>query len=328
MANIQTYLEQIKNAIYGRDVRQAIHDAIHQCYKDGRAGKEDLIAREGIDEIKANIANPNLLINSDFRNPVNQRGETTYAPTGNYACYTIDRWFIFPSSNDGVGHSLTVNDGYITFANSNANMSAFMCQRFEKPLSGKFTISIKVKATSKLLSLNYRDGGTLYRAMDLAEGLNTATIECTSLDMIRINISQDASIDIEWIKLEQGKIATPFVPRFYAEDLMMSQRYYTRLSTTYPMLVTQRTSSETTTYIYIPTPQSLRDAPSVEFANVKLLKGGVGGAWMSVTNVTCVGYSNMGVTLQLECEGALEANIPYYLILPNSGYIKLDAEIR
>lgn len=53
MAGIETYLEQIKNAIYGRDVRQAIHDGIEQCYKDGKAGAVDLVARQEIAELVA-----------------------------------------------------------------------------------------------------------------------------------------------------------------------------------------------------------------------------------------------------------------------------------
>ena len=46
MSDISTLLNAIKTAIYGRDVRQAIHDAIRKCYDDGRAGAIDLTARE------------------------------------------------------------------------------------------------------------------------------------------------------------------------------------------------------------------------------------------------------------------------------------------
>ena len=46
MSDIATLLNAIKTAIYGRDVRQAIHDAIRKCYDDGRAGSIDLTARE------------------------------------------------------------------------------------------------------------------------------------------------------------------------------------------------------------------------------------------------------------------------------------------
>lgn len=55
MATIQTYLNQIKNAIYGKDVRQAIHDGIQQCYYDGKAGSTDLEARQRLDTAEPKI---------------------------------------------------------------------------------------------------------------------------------------------------------------------------------------------------------------------------------------------------------------------------------
>lgn len=45
MAGIQEYLNKIINARYGKEVRQAIHDSIHQCYEDGKAGSIDLEGR-------------------------------------------------------------------------------------------------------------------------------------------------------------------------------------------------------------------------------------------------------------------------------------------
>lgn len=46
MADIQTLLKNILSAVYGKDVRQSIHDAIKQCYYDGKAGGNDEVARE------------------------------------------------------------------------------------------------------------------------------------------------------------------------------------------------------------------------------------------------------------------------------------------
>ena len=46
-----------------------------------------------------------MLDNSDFRNPVNQRGQISYSGVG----YAIDRWKTWNS-----GDALTINDGYIT----------------------------------------------------------------------------------------------------------------------------------------------------------------------------------------------------------------------
>lgn len=57
MADIQNLLQQLLNAVYGKDVRQAIHNAIHQCYEDGKAGSVDLVARENIDLANKRIDN-------------------------------------------------------------------------------------------------------------------------------------------------------------------------------------------------------------------------------------------------------------------------------
>lgn len=46
MADVQKLLKSILSAVYGKDVRQSIHDAIKQCYYDGKAGGNDLEARD------------------------------------------------------------------------------------------------------------------------------------------------------------------------------------------------------------------------------------------------------------------------------------------
>ncbi len=56
MSNIQENLQKILSAVWGRDVRQAIHDAIHDCYEDSTSGTTDLPARERIDALEANSA--------------------------------------------------------------------------------------------------------------------------------------------------------------------------------------------------------------------------------------------------------------------------------
>lgn len=53
MGNIKEYLKDILEARYGKEVRGSIHDAIEQCYKDGKAGAIDLVARERIDALES-----------------------------------------------------------------------------------------------------------------------------------------------------------------------------------------------------------------------------------------------------------------------------------
>lgn len=49
--DIVDILNQILTAVYGKDVRQAIHDGIQQCYEDGKAGVNDLAARRLIEAV-------------------------------------------------------------------------------------------------------------------------------------------------------------------------------------------------------------------------------------------------------------------------------------
>lgn len=57
MATIQDYLKQIVSAVYGKEVRSAIYNAIQQCYLDGRAGSTDLDARQKIDVLASRVNN-------------------------------------------------------------------------------------------------------------------------------------------------------------------------------------------------------------------------------------------------------------------------------
>ena len=50
-SNIQELLTSILNTKLGKDMRQAIHDGIEQCYEDGKAGAVDLIARQRINNL-------------------------------------------------------------------------------------------------------------------------------------------------------------------------------------------------------------------------------------------------------------------------------------
>ena len=64
MALIDEYLEQIEHAIYGKDVRQAIHDGIQQCYYDASGDHY-----ERLELIKANL-------------PLDESGQPIYGTVG------------------------------------------------------------------------------------------------------------------------------------------------------------------------------------------------------------------------------------------------------
>lgn len=57
MATIRDYLNRIRTAIYGKDVRESIASAIEQCYYDGKSGSIDLEARQELDVLTSRVDN-------------------------------------------------------------------------------------------------------------------------------------------------------------------------------------------------------------------------------------------------------------------------------
>lgn len=169
--------------------------------------------------------NNNLLINSDFRNPVNQRGKTSYTGTGSTILYTIDRWGVVN------GPILTVQDDSLKIqVSSHDEYSGRLKQIFEKALPSDFyTLSVKVKSNTNNVEIN--------NFGKIQAGFTGVYSRTTSLKLalseIEFFIAPGGSIEIEWIKLEQGSIATPFVPRPYGEELALCRRYYKKYSHTY-----------------------------------------------------------------------------------------------
>lgn len=181
----------------------------------------DYNALANLPELNTMFSNPNILINSDFRNPVNQRGQTTY--TIPESTYTIDRWKVL--SNDA---TLSVNDGYIKIS-GNSSTSSYFIQKIENiPVDDYITVSINVKSLTGTLNV-YIAGGSQEECFSIySAGVATYTTSVKFVDFMQLNIEaiSGSNVELYWAKVEQGADATPFVSRIYAEELALCQRYY------------------------------------------------------------------------------------------------------
>lgn len=159
------------------------------------------------------FSNLNLLINGDFRNPVNQRGAISYnAQSASH--YTLDRWKVSAKIK------VIVNNGSVTFENTDTTNYMYISQPFEKTLpSDKYTFSCNVKNVNGVAWLYD------YDTFKLSKGINYKTIE-DEIGSFTFGLEPGSSIELEWCKLEQGSIATPFVPKSYGEEYAICQRYY------------------------------------------------------------------------------------------------------
>ena len=152
------------------------------------------------------FSNPNLLINPDFK--INQRGATSYTSNG----YTVDRWKINSGTVKTSSSGITVT----------LNNKGQFIQQFENTLSGTYTATIKVTSiTGDCVlfigshSIQLNKAGTF----SITENGSIAGISLYK------STAGTCTINVEYIKLEQGKVATSFIAPNPAEELIKCYRF-------------------------------------------------------------------------------------------------------
>lgn len=160
----------------------------------------------------------NLLDNSNFTSPVNQRGETSYNVNNGM---TIDRWSVGTSSEP---FSLIVGESglTVTFDDKSLVWLAFMRQRFPKGV----------------LSLDKKYTLAAYYA---GEGVRIGTLETvtfgdypffytdsSAFDQVAFSIKENERV--VWAALYEGEYTAETLPEYqpkgYGAELLECQRYY------------------------------------------------------------------------------------------------------
>ena len=165
------------------------------------------------------IYRPNLLINGDFQ--VWQRGESTtlsnVSETG-YK-YLADRWCRYFSRTSSASETYEkVSNGmkYTSTPSSNATITQLLETGLKS--GNKYTLSASVNDIIHIMTF---DG-----QVDKSEGILSYAKSATTIPHDRIMFSISNNDIVNWVKLEVGSIATPFIPRLYAEEFTMCERYY------------------------------------------------------------------------------------------------------
>lgn len=143
-------------------------------------------------------SNPNLLINGDFQ--VWQRGTEFIVPIN---IYTADRWKSISTNSSIAGNGIRKNVN---------GMEAMLCDQIVSYYMEEYDLN---KIANKMVTLSWSINGQIL----------TNTFICPSVNPV-FHIGIGGGTILNWVKLELGEVATPFVPRPYAEELALCKRYY------------------------------------------------------------------------------------------------------
>lgn len=172
----------------------------------------------------------NLLDNSDFRNPINQRGASTYS--GDFT-YSIDRWQL----GNGGAQIYVISDG-LKISNA-TGAGDYIFQRLERLPPGNYTFAAKFRDNTGAAALtnystdqgvtlaptSYADSGVLVLTFSNGEDLDS-TFAYYRLQ----NTTPGAVCTWEWAALYEGSYTAdtlpPYQPKGYAAELAECKRYY------------------------------------------------------------------------------------------------------
>ena len=218
------------------------------------------------------VYNPNLLHNWDFRNPVNQRGAASYS----YG-YGIDRWKLF-------NMSLTVGSGHVSIAPIVASPATF--EQLLEPALADWLFERTVT-----LSVMLADGAVYsmvitretYDTEDLIIGDTGFTADIYRTDsQSSVRVISDgtaAAISVAAIKLELGDVSTLAISPLaeYAQQLAICQRYYLMVGVNSNAPGWAWDGEGGKIYCHLPTPVTMRAAPTASIINAGLVFLGSGG---------------------------------------------------
>ena len=208
----------------GKGIPFSILPPYRAVYVQIRAKPDPVVAQ--------NVPQPNLLDNSDFTNPVNQRGQSSYTLTGGYC---IDRWRL---SNG----SYTVDTRQLVLTptgtgRASANMQEYIL--WKNLWKEGDTLTLSASINGEVFSVTgvfpvWAGSSNCYMAVDISADYELASwrsnIETRASVVIQNKEGHSAQgvFALDWIKLEKGSVATPYAPKGYGAELTECMRYFER----------------------------------------------------------------------------------------------------
>lgn len=198
-------------------------------YMDTNTGTMYKCTAAGVWEVVAHTAPRNMLDNSWFANPVNQRGMSSY----NGAGYTIDRWRV---SNQYA--TVNVNSGYVEFKASGGTAIPRQIISTNADMFGKtYTAAVctsdgVVRTVSGTLTAEATGTETTFASGTIFTGVVLRIVKSPDVSTIsfRIDLSDGRSLALKWAALYEGEYTAETLPHYvhkgYGTELMNCQQRF------------------------------------------------------------------------------------------------------
>lgn len=175
-------------------------------------------------------SNPNLLDNTNFFNPINQRNQTSYSNTDAAPKYSIDRWQVLGGTFDVQTRTYTSNSTLGIYGNQFRQYIPLE----SVSIGDTITVSSVINDTRQIFTTTIPQyGDTVADAPFLLEttwgGFKMITREAEHAALLTMVVNVSQSITVDWIKMEFGNFATPYVPKGYGAELVECLRYFQRV---------------------------------------------------------------------------------------------------
>ena len=273
-----------------------------------------------IDNTDVYNSNRNLLDNAYFKNVVNQRGNASYS--ANAEAYWIDRWIANGSfSVSSSGLSCSSSSWYIT--------QYFEEYRIESgkvyTLSALFSDGTIWKATGTVTTSSGATSWQLLYGTQNTSGIALRHYSAARPWQVALWINEPKTVIA--IKLEKGSYSTILndVPPDYGEELAKCQRYFLRIPNLAPSMLGAGfiTSGGSGFIALVPTPVTMRTAPSVSASGAFSVRSGSSNTAVAIITVNHLQPNGIAVAGSLTGT----ANAPCYLFMNNTGYVDFSADL-
>ena len=268
----------------------------------------------------------NLLDNSDFTNPVNQRGIVSGNSVASGA-YFIDRWYYIGES----AGEFTLSEKGLGFT-----VGATIVQRVGSNIKSGTPLTFAVCMDDGTVfvanaTVTYQADGSWLRLISTAEGIFIDTYG-GNVEAIVYAMNERT---VKWVALYEGSYTAetlpPYVPKPYAVELAECQRYYRRTGagTGYSIFGFGHASSTVEILMYVPKGQMRIEAPTFSaFVPKGAFQAYNPAGSVDITSLSADQYSGSYWRVKATVAGATSGEF-YYLRAKNdlNAYIEENADL-